>query len=121
VNDVSSLKEPKSARNTVVNAATSDIIQQSTVVQSVDPAHLPDTGKTLSNINSESTGFNHELHALLQHVYSKVPLDINFGTSSGEANVASDALLPESTNMDVNNDAPPPQHREKAITLVTVD
>jgi hypothetical protein len=27
--------------------------------------------------------------------------------------VASDALLPESTNMDVNNDAPPPQHMEK--------
>ena len=27
--------------------------------------------------------------------------------------VASDSLLPESTNMDVNNDAPPPQRMEK--------
>jgi hypothetical protein len=61
------------------------IVQQSTVVQSVDPAHLSDTGKTLSNSNTESTEFNHELHALLQHVYSEVPLDINFGISSGEA------------------------------------
>ena len=87
VNDVSSSKEPKSTNNTAVDAATSDldIVQQSTVVQTVDPAYLSDTGKTLSNSNTESTEFNHELHALLQHVYSEVPLDINFGISSGEA------------------------------------
>jgi hypothetical protein len=129
VNDVSSPKEPKSANSPAVDTVTLDIIQQSPVVESVDPAHLSYTGKASLNIHSESTGFNRELHALLQHVYSKIPLDINFGTSSGEAgssppspnnevlvkvnDVASDALLPESTNMDVNNDAPPPQHMEK--------
>jgi hypothetical protein len=80
VNVGSSPNNPKSSTTnsnfTAVNAATSDIIHQSTVVQSVDPAHLLDTGKTWSNRNAESTGFNHELHSLLQHAYSDVPLGI---------------------------------------------
>jgi hypothetical protein len=71
VKDGSSPKNPKSSNTTAVNAATLAIAQQSTVVQSADHAHLSDTGKNLSNSNAESTGFNHEIHELSQHVYSE--------------------------------------------------
>jgi hypothetical protein len=74
-----SMKKPKGEANSpAADTAASDVVQQSPVVESVDPAHLLDIGDTLSNINSESTLFNHEVPALLQHVYSEVLLDVNF-------------------------------------------
>jgi hypothetical protein len=95
-------KRISQANSLKVDAATSDNQQRSPVVESVDPALPLDQGKTSSTISSASTGFNCELHALLQQVYAKVLLEreLTLGTVNPEQ---SSVPTTENTTGDQNN------------------
>ncbi len=67
-------KKIHQAKSPKVESATSDSQLQSPVVDSAGRASIG-SGKTNSVTSPASTASNHELHALLQHVYAKAPLD----------------------------------------------